>query len=791
MGVEISRNLFDQIVLLLLVAAAVGAVAIRLRQPLLVGFIGVGILVGPSGLGWVDKSDQIHLLAELGLALLLFVVGLKLDVGLIRTMGPVALATGLGQVAFTTIGGYFICIALGLRPISALYVAVALTFSSTIIIVKLLSDKRETDSLHGRIAIGFLIVQDVVVVLAMIVLSAFGGQSELPLWAHIVGIVAKGAVLIAGLGLLMAFVIPRVVEFFARSSELLVLGAISWAVALAGLCEWLGFSKEVGAFLAGISLASTRYREILGARLVSLRDFLLLFFFIELGARLNLGLLGSQVWKAVPLSLFVLIGNPIIVMVIMGVMGYRSRTSFLAGLTVAQISEFSLILASLGFSLGHIDEADVGVVTLVGLVTIALSTYMILYSRQLYGVLAPYLRIFERKNAFREQELDSEHGEGAAADTILFGCGRYGSGIVRELEQRGRRVLGVDFDPQTVREWNRMGRAAWFGDAQDPEFPAMLPLSTVRWVVSAVPSRDVNLTLAHSLKAHGYDGNLALTAQRPEDTPELLKAGAHVVLEPFSDAAAEAADLLEETEAREKRRRMDDAIARLKDHYIVCGYGRMGKQIVKDLRANNIPYVVIEWNPEQIPSLIEHDTLYIEGKATDDEVLHRANINKAKGLIAVTATDEENVFIVLTARGLNPNLYIVARSIREENEQKLKRAGADRVMSPYTLGGKRIAAAVIKPRTMDFLDLVVHNESEDLEIGDLQVSEGCPLAGKSLREARVRQEYGITVLAIKRNGEKVHTNPDPDFVIQPGDELIVMGSPAAIDRTEQIVCGKG
>jgi Kef-type K+ transport system membrane component KefB len=263
-------------------------------------FIAVGILVGPSVLGWVSADDQVDLLAQLGIALLLFVVGLKLDLHIIRTMGPVALATGLGQVIFTSVVGYFIAIVLGMTPVTALYVAVALTFSSTIIIVKLLSDKHEVDTLHGRIAIGFLIVQDVVVVVVMIGLTALGEAGDAAgLGREALEVLVKGGLFIAAIGLLMRYVLTPLLNQLARSPELLVLFAIAWAVSLGAAGVHLGFSKEVGAFLAGVSLASTPYREAIGARLVSLRDFLLLFFFIDLGAGLELAMLGAQVAPAI------------------------------------------------------------------------------------------------------------------------------------------------------------------------------------------------------------------------------------------------------------------------------------------------------------------------------------------------------------------------------------------------------------------------------------------------------------------------------------------------------------
>jgi Kef-type K+ transport system membrane component KefB len=535
---------FTEMAVLLMVASVIGAIGMRLRQPLIVAFIAVGILVGPSVLGWVSANDQVDLLAKLGIALLLFVVGLKLDLHIIRTMGPVALATGLGQVFFTSVVGYIIAIALGMTPVTALYVAVALTFSSTIIIVKLLSDKREVDALHGRIAIGFLIVQDIVVVLVMIGLNALGEAGDADsLGREAIEVLVKGGLFVVIIGLLMRYVLTPLLHQLARSRELLVLFAISWAVALGAAGAHLGFSKEVGAFLAGVSLASTPYREAIGSRLVSLRDFLLLFFFIDLGAGLALTTLGAQILPAIALSLFVLIGNPLIVMAIMGAMGYRKRTGFLAGLTVAQISEFSLILGAVGLSLGHIDADTLGLITLVGLITISVSTYMILYSHPLYERLAPWLGVFERKQAHREEKGYPSTGENSV-DVILFGLGRFGQGIAQTLLQRGYRVLGVDFDPDLVRRHEGEGYSVRYGDAEAPEFLASLPLEQVQWVLSSVPEKQVNLALLHGLHEQDYKGRVTVTAHSARDAEHLKDAGADRVLIPYADAATEAVDSL-------------------------------------------------------------------------------------------------------------------------------------------------------------------------------------------------------------------------------------------------------
>ena len=286
------QSAFGEIAVLLVMAAGIGFLGVMLRQPLIVSFIAVGLIAGPSALDLVRASAQIDLLSELGIAVLLFLVGIKLDVKLIRSLGAVSLLTGLGQVVFTSVFGYLIGVALGLGAVTALYVAIALTFSSTIIIVKLLSDKREIDSLHGQIALGFLIVQDLVVVLAMIVLSAIGVGAAGEGAAHGAGsvtmVLTSGVAMVAAVILFVRYIANPLTERLAGAPELLVIFAIAMAAIFAAVGQIVGLGKEVGGLLAGIALASTPYRETIAARLAPLRDFLLLFFFIALGSALDL-----------------------------------------------------------------------------------------------------------------------------------------------------------------------------------------------------------------------------------------------------------------------------------------------------------------------------------------------------------------------------------------------------------------------------------------------------------------------------------------------------------------------
>ena len=539
-----SGNAFVEIALTLLAATAVGAIGTRFRQPLVVSFIAVGVLVGPAGIGLVTRNEEIELLASIGISLLLFVVGLKLDLQAIRTLGPVALVTGIGQIAFTSLVAFLIAVVSGMDALTATYVAATLTFSSTIIVVKLLSDKGEIDALHGRIAVGILIVQDLAVILAMIGITAIGGGqlADQGLAAHAALILAKGLGFLTVVGLLAVLVLPAVSTYLARSPELLVLSGIGWAVALAATGEVLGLNREIGAFLAGASLASTPYREAIGSRLVTVRDFLLLFFFIDLGARLDLPQIGATLGAALTLSAFVLIGKPVIVMLVMGMMGYRKRTSFLTGVTVAQISEFSLILGALGVSVGHLRSEAMGLITAVGLITIALSTYMIIYSARLYDWFAPWLGVFERRVPYRETAANTNAP--SRADAVILGLGRYGGGIVRHLLLRNRRVIGVDFDPEALSRWRAEGVPVVYGDASDPELFDHLPLKNVNWVVCTAPDTDTSRVLLHHLREHGFRGKIAVACRTADEGDVLRLEGADVLLRPYADAAEQAADAI-------------------------------------------------------------------------------------------------------------------------------------------------------------------------------------------------------------------------------------------------------
>lgn len=534
--VAILFEAFTEFSIILVVSALAGAISVWIRQPVLIAYIVVGIVVGPSVLNLSGAHEQINLLAQVGVSVLLFAVGLKLDINHVRHIGPVALATGLGQLGFTIIFGFMLLMVMGKDLMFSIYVAVALTFSSTIIIVKLLSDKREIDSLHGRIAVGFLIVQDLAVVVAMMAMSTMNQSHESGQLQMMLMLLMRIAVAAVALYVLMKHILPRVIQVMARSQELLVLFAIAWGTGLAALGEWAGFSKEAGAFLAGFSLASSGFSNAIHAKLTSIRDFLLLFFFIDLGSKLDFSTLGVEIWPAVVLSIFVLVGNPLIVLAIMGFMGYRKRTGFLAGLTVAQISEFSIVFVAMGITMGHIGNDALGLTTIVGLVTITLSTYMILYSHPLYDRLSRFLGWFERKNPYRESLGKDTALSTGQADVLVVGMGRYGRALASGLEKSGLNVVGVDFDPEIITGAKNSEMNILFGDVTDPAFAESLPLRNLRWVVSALPDLHSNQGLIRALSEMHFEGHIAAVVRDESDGPILVSMGVQEVLFPVSDA---------------------------------------------------------------------------------------------------------------------------------------------------------------------------------------------------------------------------------------------------------------
>lgn len=537
---------------LIIVLAAVMAFAMRiLRQPLIVGYIATGIIVGPYVLNLLHAREEMELFSTIGISILLFIVGLTLNPDIIREVGKSSAVTGIGQVIFTSVIGFFLMQFLGFDTVTSLYTALALTFSSTIIILKLLTDRGDTGKLYGKLSIGFLLIQDLVATMILLIVAIIGGMSfasdaTIVQYAVVAAqqfgvLFAKGAGIAAILYMISKYILPRFSAIVAHNQEVLFIFSIAWGLGLAALFAAIGFSIEIGALIAGAMLAVSPFAYEIGARMKPLRDFFIVIFFILLGANMVLSQFAVIIVPAIVLSLFVLIGNPLIVILLMNLLGYRTKTAFMSGLTVAQISEFSLILVALGYNLGHIPQEIVSLVTLVGIITITASTYLILYADQIYILMSNILeRTVPRKNHYQQSpERESQ------SEAILFGYDYAGHGFVHAMKNVTQKYLVVEYDPEVIARLKESQITSRYGDAEDFEFLGEIGFADAKLVISSIPYIKTNLLLVQHYRAHNpTKGIIIAVANGLEEAKELYAAGASYVVMPYHIGSHFVADLV-------------------------------------------------------------------------------------------------------------------------------------------------------------------------------------------------------------------------------------------------------
>ncbi|MFU8892748.1 MAG: cation:proton antiporter [Luteolibacter sp.] len=529
-------GLFFQSLGIIVVSAAVLVMLGRLvRMPAIVVYLLCGVLIGPV-LSLVDMSAALELISETGIALLLFLVGLELSFNKIRDVGKVAIAAGIGQVLFTAAGGYVLCWLLGFSLMEGLFLATALTFSSTVVVVKLLDEKGELDSLYGRIAVGIFLVQDLVVIVILTFLAGMQAGENLDAGAVAFGLVKAfgGMTLLLGLSLLASrYLLPVPFRWAARTPDMLLVWALSWCFLLVLAAHAFGLSLEVGAFLAGLSLAQLPYNDDLRRRVHPLMNLFIAVFFVSLGVQMDASGAAAYWWPTLVLALFVLIGNPFIFLVIITRMGYTARTSFLTSVTVAQISEFSFIFAGMGLASGLIGTEIMSIVALVGVVTIAVSAYMILYNQGLYRYFERFgldrWRIFKTAGKAEETAREEAH-EIAEGHIIVVGMNTLGRDLVRRLCKRGERVIAIDTDPSKL---ERLPCETLLGSVEYLSVLEEAGFSRARLLISALRIEDVNDILAFRCQSAGVPSAIHVIDLSVVDN--LLELGADYLMIPKVD----------------------------------------------------------------------------------------------------------------------------------------------------------------------------------------------------------------------------------------------------------------
>ncbi len=534
---------FTELSLILIVTLVVSSFMRFLKQPLLIGYVITGLLVGPYGLNILHSVEMVELFSDLGITALLFIVGLGLSPKVLKELGLISSITGTGQVIFTSLFGYLIALVLGFSTIESLYVAIALTFSSTIIILKLLSDKGDTQKLYGKISIGFLLVQDLIATVILIGITGFTaleGNSLTVIASTLSLMMIKGLLLLLFLFFLATKVLSRFENFIAKSQEYLFISSVAWGMAVAMIYSKLGLSIEIGALVAGVTLAMTPYAHEIASKLKPLRDFFITLFFILLGYQMVFDNWQSLITPTAIFSLFVLIGNPIIVLMLMNLLGYTKKTGFMAGLTVAQISEFSLILIKLGFDVGHLSKDILSMVTMVGIFTIAGSTYLIIYAEKVFEKLEKFLSIFElRKN------IKIKHREPKEYEAIIFGYRRAGPEFAHAFKNSKTKFLVIDFNPDTIHKLEKAKIDCEYGDASDLEFLQELPLRETKIIISTIPEYETNILITQAIRRTGSDALIIIITDTMEHAMKLYDSGATNVILSYYLGANHAAQMIQ------------------------------------------------------------------------------------------------------------------------------------------------------------------------------------------------------------------------------------------------------
>lgn len=518
-------DVFTQLSVVLVIAVAMALIMRKLKQPLIVGHILTGILVGPSMLHLIEDKHAFHTFSEIGIALLLFIIGLELSVAVIKRLGKPVFLTA--AAILTTVGtvGYLIGTAFHFSTQEAILFGLAMFFSSTIIIAKVLSDKKEITRLNGQIAIGVILVDDIVATFALLyVATASAGEALGPL--QIGTLLLKGLLTAGVMFFLATKVLPRALKSIAKSQELLFLFALAWGFGVATAFNLVGFSIEIGALFAGVALAHLPYAHQIGARLKPLRDFFVVLFFIGLGENLIFDNFVEVLVPALILSVIVLTMKPLVVMTSLGLLGYTRRISFKTGINLSQISEFSIILIVLAASTGMVSEKVSAVVTIVALITITVSTYLMQYDDRLFQKLDRRLRMFERKSA---QDIKQEAKE---YPLILFGYQNGGSQFVKTFRSLKKKFVVVDYDPEVIDELQRRNIDHLYGDATDPELLAEIYMDGAELIVNTISESSISEPLVKYIRKKNKDTIIVCYAANYDEAAELYRLGATYVMLP-------------------------------------------------------------------------------------------------------------------------------------------------------------------------------------------------------------------------------------------------------------------
>ncbi len=517
--------IFFEIAIVIVTAGLLSFVARLLKQPMIIAYIATGLIVGPAIFSAEGPSEIFSVLSKIGIAFLLFLVGMHLNWRNIKDIGRIALLAGVGQVILTSTIGFLIAHYLGYGNTESAFIGLAFAFSSTIIIVKLLSDKEDLERFYGRISVGVLIVQDLIAMLVLLGIGAINnGSGDM---TQIIGFsILKLILVIVALALVSRYLLPHLFKSAARNGELLFITAIAWCFALASGLSLIGFGIETGALLAGLSLAGSGFNSEIESRIKPLRDFFLILFFIVLGTQLVISSVADSIYIALIFSAFILVVNPVLIILILRIFGYHPRTGFLAGITITQVSEFSFILLASAMAGGFVSANTFSIATLVAIITITISSYLIKYNEQIYEFIEPIFRLLE-------QVPDSkETASFEAPGVILFGYHNMGHSILPSIEKLKMDYLIVDCDPAVIDDLENTRKPHMYGDMANRDFLEFIHAQDANFVISTIPDMSASQDMIEYMKMKRSRASIVVTVKTAHDAQEMYRLGATFVIVP-------------------------------------------------------------------------------------------------------------------------------------------------------------------------------------------------------------------------------------------------------------------
>ncbi len=513
-----------ELAFVLTAAVGLGWLARLLRQPLVVAYLTVGLIVGLLGFRPVADNETYRLFSELGVMLLLFLVGLEIRLQSLRYVGSSAGVIALGQIVVTTAVGFAVALLFNQTITTAIYLGFGLALSSTIVVVKLVSEKHDLNSLYGKLSIGVLVFQDVAAMIALLVLTGWQSSADFSSVTVLLTL-GKGLILVAAMIALSRWVMPKFFRQIAKSPELVLVASLAWVFLVVATVKGIGLSIEIGGFLAGLSLANASEHFHIANRVKPLRDFFLLVFFVTLGTTAATAGVGGAGWLLATLISFVLIGKPLIVFILMTSLGYHRRTAFLTGMTMGQVSEFTLVIAAIGVATGHLTTAMATVITVALVTSLAISSFGVTHAEPLYRLIQPLLRLFEHRHHRREDRPSAM----IRRPIVLIGAHRTGEQVLEHLPKG--QVVVVDVDPDVIHHLRRRGYLAVYGDLTDPDVFEQFDATKLTLVISTSPAYEDNVALV--MKFGGVRHiRVIVRAENEAEAKQLYALGAEYVLVP-------------------------------------------------------------------------------------------------------------------------------------------------------------------------------------------------------------------------------------------------------------------